>query len=120
MIKLPNFVNMTSQYGDTTALRLVKTYGKRNLYGYYRDSGDWECDYVEEKGQLFSSSHVSSIDGLKLVPITEEKWRKCNNQYAPHVFEKYGLDTVSFGSNPCAEIASPKETNDYMYILIGR
>jgi len=121
MCKLPNFVNMVSKCGSTTALRLVKGYGNRNLYGYYRDGGDWECDYKEtSNGELFSSSHIDSIDGHKLIPTTEEKWRESNGSYAPRVFERYGIDTYSFGSNPCAEIALPKETNDYMYLLIAR
>ena len=120
MSRLPNFVNMVSKCGNTTALRLVKAYGKRNLYAYYRDGGDWECDYVEKNGELYSSSNISSLDGHKLVPTTEEKWRKSNNGYAPHVFERYGIGTISFGSNPCAEIALPSDKNNYMYILIGR
>ena len=121
MSKLPNFVNMVSKCGSTTALRLVKAYGNRNLYAYYRDGGDWECDYKQNThGELFSSSHISSIDGNRLIPTTEEKWRKSNNGYAPHTFKKYGIDTVSFGSNPCAEIDLPRDKNDYMYILIGR
>lgn len=120
MSKLPNFVNMVSNCGSTTALRLVKTYGSRNLYAYYRDGGDWECDYVEKNGELFSSSHISSIDGHRLIPTTEEKWRKSNTGHAPRVFERYGIDTVSFDSNPCVEIVLPQANNDYMYILIGR
>ena len=120
MCKLPNFVDMVSKFGNTTALRLVKIYDNRNLYGYYRDGGAWECDYLEKNGELFASSHITSLDGNKLVPITEEKWRKSNEGYAPRVFERYGIDTVSFGSNPCAEIALPSDKNDYMYILIGR
>jgi hypothetical protein len=120
MSKLPNFVNMVSKPGSNTALRLVKAYGNKNFYGYYRDGGDWECDYVEKNGELFSSSHITSIDGHKLVPITEEKWRKCNGRYAPRAFERYGIDTYSFGSNPCAEIALPQEKNKYKYLLIRR
>ena len=121
MSKLPNFVNMVSKCGSTTALRLVKAYGNRNLYAYYRDGGDWECDYKQNThGELFSSSHIDSIDGHRLIPTTEEKWRESNGGHAPRAFERYGLDTFSFGSNPCAEIALPKETNDYMYLLIAR
>ncbi len=123
MSKLPNFVNMVSKCGTTTALRLVEAYGNRNLYSYYRDSGDWECDYVEKNGELFSSSHIISIDGHKLVPITEEKWRASNGSYAPCAFERYGIDIFSFDSNPCVEIDYPEpveDKNNYMYILIGR
>jgi len=48
MNRLPNFVNMVSKCGSTTALRLVQIYGHKNLYGYYRDGGDWECGYIEK------------------------------------------------------------------------
>ena len=112
MNRLPNFVNMVSKCGSTTALRLVQIYGHKNLYGYYRDGGDWECGYIEKNGQLFSSSDIESIDGHKLIPITEEKWRESNGNYAPRTFERYGLDTISLGL--------PKEKNNYKYILIRR
>jgi len=124
MSRLPNFVNMVSKCGNTTALRLVKGYGNRNLYGYYRDGGDWECDYKQNThGELYTSSHISSLDSNKLVPITEEKWRKDNGEYAPRAFERYGIDTYSFGSNPCCEIDYPEPVenkNNYMYLLIAR
>lgn len=119
MTRLPNFVNMISSNGNITALRLVEVYAKRNMYAYYRDGGDWECEYEEKNGELYSVSHIDSINGFKLVPTTEEKWRISNGSYAPSSFERYGLDTVSFGSNPCVEIPLP-QVNDYMYILIGR
>lgn len=121
MSKLPNFVNMVSDSGNNTALRLVKAYGSINLYGYYRDGGDWKCDYIERNGELYSSSHMASISGFKLIPTTEAEWRKSNGIHAPTNFEKYGIDTFSFGSNPCAEIVMPTEIkNNYKYLLIRR
>ena len=118
MSKLPNFVMM----GSETALRLVENdYGSTHLYRYYRDGGDWYTNVIEKNGKLFTSSHVSSINGIELVPTTEEKWAISNGDYTPVNFKRYGLDTVSFGSNPCAEIAMPTEIkNNYKYLLIRR
>ena len=121
MEKLPNFVMMMSSSGSGTGLRLIVREGRRNLYGYYRDGGDWSCGYEEQNGELYSSSHVPTINGFKLVPTTEEEWRISNGRYAPTKFKKYGTDTVSFGSNPCVEIEMPTEIkNNYKYLLIRR
>jgi hypothetical protein len=112
---LPNFVMMVSKCGATTALRL------RNPNEYYRDGGDWGVGIMEIGGKLYSHSGMTQLNGLELLPTTEEKWRKCNGQYAPSSFTRYGIDTFDFSSNPCAEIDYPEpkeEKNKYEYLLI--
>lgn len=113
----PQFVMM----GGNSALRLV--YGGNQNYYYYRDGGEWSVDIrKDEWGDMFSSSHIDTIDDHKLTAITEKEWRECNGRYAPHDFERYGWEYENqskWGSNPCAEIALPVEkTNRYKYLLI--
>lgn len=120
MSKLPNFVMMVSDSGNITGLRLVKATRSNGEYGYYRDGGDWECGYKEIDGEIYSKSPIASINGFKLVPTTEEKWRISNGHYAPTNFKKHGIDTVSFGSNLCAEISIPTDKINYKYLLIRR
>tara|TARA_R110000782_G_scaffold54693_2_gene115734 strand:+ start:870 stop:1226 length:357 start_codon:yes stop_codon:yes gene_type:complete len=118
MEKLPNFVMMSSKYGDTTALRLTHAGSS-----YYRDGGDWAVSiYLNDIGQIFSRSCVPSVDNFELVPTTEKKWRESNGYYAPTNFKKCGYDFYEdlLTSKPCAEIALPeeKEKENYMYLLI--
>ena len=108
----PQFVMM----GANSALRLIHE-GRQNYY-YYRDGGEWSVDIrKDEYGDMFSSSHIDTIDGHKLTAITEKEWRECNGRYAPDDFERFGWEYAS--TNPCAEIALPSETpNKYKYLLI--
>lgn len=113
----PQFVMM----GGNSALRLVHE-GRQNYY-YYRDGGEWSVTIrKDEYGDMFSSSHIDTIDDHKLTAITEKEWRECNGRYAPHDFERYGWEFENqpkWGSNPCAEIALPVEkTNRHKYLLI--
>ena len=113
----PQFVRM----GGNSALRLV--YGGKQNYYYYRDGGEWSVDVrKDEYGDMFSSSHIDTIDDHKLTAITEKEWRECNGRYAPHDFERYGWEfetSPKWGLNLCAEIALPVEkTNRYKYLLI--
>lgn len=114
----PQFASMGG-----TAVRLVR--GGKNNYFYYRDGGDWDVDVHRcGNGDLVTCSRMTSLDGLQLKPITEAEWRKCNGQYAPDEFERYGWEiesTPSWGSNPCAEIDLPQvKENNNMYLLIRR
>lgn len=113
----PQFVMM----GGSTALRLVR--GGKNNYVYYRDGGDWDVDIHRfENGDLITCSHMGSLNGINLRPITEAQWKNCNGKYAPDDFERYGweFETLStWGSNPCAEIALLVENNNkYKYLLM--
>jgi hypothetical protein len=115
----PQFVMM----GGNSALRLV--HEGRSNYFYFRDGGEWSVDIrKDEYGDMFSSSHIDTIDDHKLTAITEKEWRECNGRYAPVDFERFGWEYEStnppkWGSNPCVEIALPVEkTNRYKYLLI--
>ena len=106
----PQFVLMNGQ----TALRL--TYDGKH-YGYYRDGGHWEVDVIRHKdGSMTTASHIGSINGCNLTSTTEKKWRKCNGQYAPHNFERYGWEHETNG-----KLNQKRETkNEYKYLLIRR
>ena len=105
----PQFVLMNGQ----TALRLIYD-GKH--YGYYRDGGVWKVDVVRHKdGSLKTASNIGSLNGCNLTATTEEKWRKCNGQYVPNKFERYGWEGKPEQSNPKRETK-----NEYKYLLIRR
>lgn len=128
MAKITPLYPQFAMMGDATAVRLVR--GGKNNYFYYRDGGDWDVDIHRfANGDLITCSHIGSLNGCKLVAITEEKWRQCNGGYAPDEFERYGWEFESkktpvwgkWGSNLCAEISLPEPTeNNKMYLLIRR
>ena len=103
MKKYPQFVSM----GGNTALRLVNA---GDSYWYKRDGGDWDIDFYERNGSLFSSSHIESLDNKLLKPITESEWRKCNGQYAPKYFTRFGYEL--------ADVSTQNSVNNYKYLLI--
>jgi len=70
---LPKFAN----FGNGGCLR------RKGLNEYWRDGGAWGVDFKFVKGNVFSVSHVSSVNGLLMEAGTEEEWRKCNGRYAP-------------------------------------
>ncbi len=112
----PQFVTM----GHATALRLVNS---GQSYWYYRDGGDWDVDVHRfVNGDLLTVSDRVWLNGIKLTPITESEWRKCNGTYAPDDFERYGWELPD--TNPCREIiwSSLPEAgqNNNKYILIRR
>jgi hypothetical protein len=113
--KYPQFVTM----GNGSALRLVNS-GKS--YWYYRDGGDWEVDFYERNGHLYSTDDYDNLDNHLLTPITESEWRECNGQYVPDDFHRCGYELVDVKqSNICVEIALPQTNNDKLkYLLIRR
>jgi hypothetical protein len=107
----PQFVNVD----NSCALRLI--YDGRK-YKYYRDGGKWDTDcYTDSDGTLRAACrHSQSLDGQPLVSISEKEWRKCNGQYAPSKFERYGWEHETTGKVKQTEV--PK--NKYKYLLIRR
>lgn len=96
------------------AMRLI--YDGRK-YKYYRDGGHWGMDcYKDSNGFLRAAcKHIKSLDGQRLVAISEKEWRQCNNQYAPSKFERYGWE-LKTTNVPTQEV--PK--NNYKHLLIRR
>lgn len=115
--KYPQFVTM----GHKCALRLVNS---GQSYWYFRDGGCWDVDFHRfANGDLVTVSDKGSLNGIKLTPITESKWRECNGTYAPDDFERYGfeLPDTKHTTNPCVEILLPGlAQNDNKYLLIRR
>lgn len=116
--KYPQFVNM----GHSTALRLVNS---GQSYWYYRDGGDWDVDFHRfANGDLITTSHIGSLNGIKLRPITESKWRECNGTYAPDDFERYGFELPDNNSyqvsgnewDECISVAPTQNNNKYLLI----
>lgn len=83
----PQFVSVDGGF----AMRLI--YDGRK-YKYYRDGGRWGMDcYKDSDGVLRAAcKDIKSLDGQPLVSISEKEWRRCNNQYAPSKFERYGWE----------------------------
>jgi hypothetical protein len=107
----PQFVKINGK----TALRLV--YSGNNNYFYYRDGGDWDVDVIRHKdGSMTSASNVASINGCNIRATTEEEWRKCNGEYAPKKFERYGWEY----ENTIKPNVKTETKNEYKYILIRR
>ena len=69
---LPKYVKL-----GHTELRLIE-----NSKIYYRDAGDWSIMFEEKEGKLFSVGHYYSwLNGVELVPITQEEYEKANLGY---------------------------------------
>jgi hypothetical protein len=107
----PQFVSVD----NSCALRLI--YDGRK-YKYYRDGGKWDADcYTDSDGILRAACrHSKSLDGQQLVSISEKEWRKCNGEYVPRKFERYGWEHEITGQ-PTPKIETK---NEYKYLLIRR
>ena len=104
----PQFVDMDGG----CALRLV--YNGSKFY-YHRDGGQWDIDFKKtQDGSLISLSNISSSNGFKLTPITEEEWEKSNGQYVGLAgnFLRYGWELKTTGNSTTK--------NEYKYLLIRR
>ena len=104
----PQFVLMD----NSTALRLMHD-GRQ--YYYYRDGGRWKV-YINKRddGSLSTISDINSLNKFSLTSTTEEIWRKCNGQYAPHNFERYGWEHETNG-----KLNQKRETkNEYKKTMI--
>ena len=73
MDNLPKF----ARFGRGGCLR------RRGKDEYWRDGGAWAVSVKIVKGNVFSVSHVNSVNGLLMEEVTEKEWRNCNGQYAP-------------------------------------
>jgi hypothetical protein len=82
---LPKYVMMMQDGRKGCAMKLQKTNDKRD-WEYWRHAGLWGIAFRMENGKLVSDAkhygpELQYLDGQELVPITEEEWRKDNEEY---------------------------------------
>jgi len=75
------FIDLDRDYPPFVKLKNGSCLRHKNNGEYYKDAGNWEIDSQWLDGKLFSISNIESLNGLELIEITGEEWKKDNKGY---------------------------------------